>query len=272
MRIARITTDSGPQFAEFDAGVGWRILDGSFEQGFTRSGRVAPRDSELLAPAEPRVVIGMAHNALPEGLEQPPQAFLKSARTVIGPHQPIMLDSRAGTTQVETELVLVIGRHCRNLTTENALDSVFGFTIGNDVTAIDQVALDGLFTQVKHGDGYTPIGPWIETDLADVDNLEMRVFIDNTLVATGSTSGLAALVREQLVYITRHLSLGPGDIVLGGSPGTFFRVQPGQQVRLEIDGLGALHNPVHSLVIETDPGNADSGAGILKGDSHAAEF
>jgi 2-keto-4-pentenoate hydratase/2-oxohepta-3-ene-1,7-dioic acid hydratase in catechol pathway len=251
MRIARIDSSDGPRFAEFDAAAGWRLLDGTIETGFTRTDRFAAADSALLAPCEPVVVIGMAHNSLPT--DQPPQAFLKSARTVVGPLDPIVLDPRVGATQVETELAIVIGRHCRNLTAENALDAVFGYTIGNDVTTVAQIPHDELLTQVKQGDGYTPLGPWIETGLTGVDDLEMRAFVDGDIVSTGRTSGLAALVRDQLVYVTRYLSLGPGDVILGGCPGSFGAVHPGQRVRLEIDGLGALENPVVALELRVSP-------------------
>ncbi len=268
MRIARINTPSGPRYAEHDSTRGWLILEGSIGTGFTRTGNEADPDSQLLAPCEPRVVMGMAHNGLPDGHKLPAQAFLKSARTVIGPDQPIMLDPNIGETHVETELAIVIARTARNLTHDNALDVVFGYTIGNDVTSVDQTVGDELLTQAKQGDGYTPIGPWIETDLSNVDNLGTRVFVDDVLIAHGSTSGLANLVRDQLVYVTRYLTLDAGDVLLGGCPATFASVRAGQQVRLEIDGLGALKNPVHSSRQPNFPAPHD-GAHPLKEDSHA---
>ncbi|MHC5797353.1 fumarylacetoacetate hydrolase family protein [Lacisediminihabitans sp. FW035] len=260
MRVARIATTGGPRFVEFDAGAGWRVLEGSIEDGFTPTDSIAPADVALLAPCQPLVVLGMAHNSLPTDL--PPQAFLKSARTVVGPLDPIVLDSRQGDTHVETELAIVIGRHCRNLSPGNALDAVFGFTIGNDVTAIAQIPHDDLLTQVKQGDGYTPLGPWIETELDGFDDLEMRVSVDGVAVASGRTSSLAVLVREQLVYVTRYLSLGPGDVILGGCPGSFALVRAGQRVALEIDGLGVLENPVVEL--ELPHSSPDLPEGILR--------
>lgn len=268
MRIARINTPSGPRYVEHDSTRGWLVLEGSIGTGFTRTGEEANVDAQLLAPCEPRVVLGMAHNGLPDGRELPTQAFLKSARTVIGPRQPIVLDPSIGETHVETELAIVIGRTARNLTHDNALDAVFGYTIGNDVTSVDQTAADELLTQAKQGDGYTPIGPWIETDLANADDLGTRVFVDDVLIAHGSTSGLANLVRDQLVYVTRYLTLDAGDVVLGGCPATFAPVSAGQNVRLEIDGLGALENPVHPLRKPNFQAPRD-GANPLKEDSHA---
>lgn len=252
MRIARISTPHGPAFATPLPNGDWGLLTGPaashlIAADFVPTGQNVPAgEATLLAPCEPRVVIGMAHNALPEGRELPPQAFLKSARTVVGPGVPIVVDPALGITNVETELAIVIGRPARGLTRENALDAVFGYTIGNDVTGVTQADLDELLTQAKQGDGFTPIGPWIETDLPDHDDLTMRVVIDGVEVASGSTSSLANLVIDQLVYVTRYMSLGPGDIVLGGCPGTFAAVHPGQRVSLEIAGIGSLDNPVRS--------------------------
>ena len=83
----------------------------------------------------------------------------------MGPDDDILVDERLGQVNVEGELAIVIRRHCRNLTPERCPAAILGYTIGNDVTAVDQVALDEKMTQAKHGDGFTPIGPWIETDL-----------------------------------------------------------------------------------------------------------
>lgn len=268
MRIARVTTQNGPRYAEFDATRGWLILDGAIGAELSRTGASLPADTPLLAPCEPQVVIGMAHNGLPEGRDLSPQAFLKSSRTVIGPQQAILVDPRVGETQAETELAIVIAHECRNLTPENALDAVFGYTIGNDVTAVEQTQIDELLTQAKQGDGYTPIGPWIETELANVDNLATRVFVDDVLISHGSTSGLANLVRDQLVYVTRYLTLGAGDVILGGCPGTFAAIAAGHTVRLEIDGLGALENPVHPLEYEQSTAS-HAGVDVSKENSHA---
>lgn len=271
MRIARITTSNGPRLAEFDPEHGWHVLDGTIGAPLARSGETVSSEAQLLAPCEPKVVIGMAHNSLPEGRDLPTQAFLKSARTVVGPDEPILLDPRIGETQVETELAIVIGQTSRHLTQENALEAVFGYTIGNDVTSFEQISADELLTQAKQGDGYTPLGPWIETDLMNFDDLGMRVFVDDILVAEGSTSALANLVRDQLVYVTRYLTLGPGDVVLGGCPGTFASVTAGQHVRLEIDGLGALENSVRSLGSPTAPSSI-TGADAPKEGSHATHL
>ncbi|WP_223357508.1 fumarylacetoacetate hydrolase family protein [Leifsonia sp. ZF2019] len=133
-------------------------------------------------------------------------------------------------------------RRARHLHADEVAAHVLGFTIGNDVTAVEQIARDSLLTQAKNGDGFTPLGPWIETDL-DPAGLGIRAEAGDR-VATGSVDGLARGVVELLVHLTGVLELGPGDVVLTGCPGTGVPVAAGDTARIHIDGLGELANPV----------------------------
>lgn len=244
MRIARLSTPNGPQYAVAANGA-WNYTSDPFAGALTRTGGGEPFEgATLLAPCEPRVVVGMAHNAMPGGAGLPTQAFLKSARTVVGPGGAIGVDTSLGRTEVEGELAVVIGRPARHLTEHNALEHVLGFTIGNDVTEPEQLAGDELLTQAKQGDGHTPLGPWIETEFSTPDAVGISVYLDDTLRASGTTAGLLRGVVDQLVYVTRYMSLGPGDVVLGGCPGAAAAVGPAERVRIEIDGIGALQNPL----------------------------
>ncbi|MDP9028370.1 MAG: fumarylacetoacetate hydrolase family protein [Actinomycetota bacterium] len=243
MRLARVRTPSGPRAAVLRDGQ-WRGIESLFAPTIRETGATWPVDEvSLAAPCEPRVLVGMSHNGSPEDRHRPPQAFLKSARTVCGPGAPILVESGIGEVAIEGELALVIGSRARHLSTRNALDAVLGITIANDVTAVDQVSHDSLFTQAKNGDGFTPIGPWIET-VFDASNLEIVVELDGRLAASGSTSSLAWNPIEQLVYLSSIMELGPGDVILTGAPGTTVPVVPGQAGGIRIDGLGSLDNPI----------------------------
>jgi 2-keto-4-pentenoate hydratase/2-oxohepta-3-ene-1,7-dioic acid hydratase in catechol pathway len=240
MRIARIQTPNGPRAAVLQEQT-WLTVPSIFD--LTPDGESYPLDgTPLLAPSQPRVVVGMAHNAGPEHRKLPRQAFLKSARTVIDPGQPVRLSPVLGDTITEGELVLVIGKTARDLTAENALEHVYGYTIGNDVTATGQFPFDDKWTQAKNGDGFTPIGPWIETDI-DPFNTPIKVYIDDELKADSNTSNLAWNIVESLVYLTSHMTLGPGDIVLTGAPFTAVSFTSGQRARVEIEGIGSLESP-----------------------------
>ncbi len=157
MRIARIATADGPRSVLAD-GPDWIEIADPFAG--TLNGAAGDRD-------------------------RPRQAFLKSPRTVVGPGDSIVVDDDLGQINVECELAVVIRRPCRHLTADQVPDAILGFTVGNDVTAVDQIALDEKLTQAKNGDGFTPLGPWIETDL-DSSDVAMSVRINGRTVASAS--------------------------------------------------------------------------------------
>ena len=244
MRIARIATEHGPRFV-VARGDRWAEVTDPFANAPSLTGASHPAESaRLLAPVQPGVVLGMAHNGAPGDRDLPRQAFLKSARTVVGPGEEIVLDDELGQVNVEGELAVVIGRTCRHLAAEQVPEAIFGYTIGNDVTAVDQVPLDEKMTQAKNGDGFTPLGPWIETEL-DGGAVPITVRVNGSVVAEASTAQLAWNVTEQLVYLTRYLTLQPGDVVLTGSPATFAPVQPGDRAEITQAGIGTQANPVN---------------------------
>lgn len=241
MRLARVRTPDGAVPVVWTDG-GWQQIDDLFAESPRRLDRRFDGDAPLAAPVAPRVVLGMAHNSGADDAELPPQAFAKSARTVVGPGDAIVLDPAVGAVVAEGELAVVMRRRSRHLKAEEVAAHVLGCTIGNDVTAVDQLARDSLLTQAKNGDGFTPLGPWIETGVVP-GGTRIRAEAGDA-VASGSIDGLARGVVELLVYLTSVLELGPGDVVLTGCPGTAVPISPGDTARLRIDGLGELSNPV----------------------------
>jgi len=193
-------------------------------------------------PVVPTLIFGMLHNSGPADREKPPQAFMKSARSAIGPGEKILIDHHIGAVKGEGELALVVGQVTRFVSPEHARDCVLGFTCSNDITNLDQVSLDATFTQGKAGDGYTPLGPWIETDLDALD-AAIVVAMDGKQVAASSTANLAYNPYEALSYLSRYLTLGPGDVILTGAPATSYPLEPGQTMSITIAGIGTLTNP-----------------------------
>jgi len=244
MRLARVSTPEGPR-AVVDSGDGWEEVADLFARPLVRTGVRHPADAPLLAPVEPLVVLGMAHNTGPDDRNLPPQAFLKSARTVAGPGEPIVVDARHGRVVGEVELAVVISRTCRNVTVEEAPAYVLGWTVANDVTAVDQVALDEKMVQAKCGDGFTPLGPWVETDL-DPLAAPLAATAGEHRVAS-SSANLAWHPFEAIAYLSEHLPLGAGDVICTGAPHTSFPIQPGDQCVCVIEGIGTLSNPVVPL-------------------------
>lgn len=243
MRLARIATPNGPAHA-MAAGTDWLMVHDVYARPLVPTGEhVAQAGAHLLAPTEPRVVMGMAHNSGQADRALAPQAFMKSARTVIGPGDEIVVDPTRGQVKAEGELTLVIRRVCRDVTPETFADVVLGWTVANDVTEVDQVAKDSLLTQAKNGDGFTPVGPWIETDLT-VGDVTIAVDVDDDRAATSSTAGLAWGPVEALCYVSAHMTLGPGDLLLTGAPGTAAVVRVGSKTSITIGPVGPLSNTV----------------------------
>ncbi|KLN36666.1 hypothetical protein FB00_02080 [Cellulosimicrobium funkei] len=261
MRIARLRTPHGPRAAVLD-GDSWDVLVADVPEPATgRDGRpVLPASSgarfaaddpavaaALLAPCRPRVVVGMAHNSGPEGRALPPQAFLKSARTVVGPGTVVRHDRTLGALVAEAEAAVVVGRPCRDLRPHDVPGVLLGCTVADDLTADDQVALDAMMTRSKNGSGFTPLGPWVDTD-ARLDDAELVVEVEGVERARSTTAGLAYGVVEQLVFLTRHLELGPGDVVLTGAHRSAVplgeRPAGGIEVALSVGGVGTLRHRV----------------------------
>jgi 2-keto-4-pentenoate hydratase/2-oxohepta-3-ene-1,7-dioic acid hydratase in catechol pathway len=241
VRIARIHHDGRPVHAVVEDDR-LALLDDLAR--LRRSGTTVPAaGARLLAPTDPRVVLGMAHNTGAADRLLPPQAFLKPSRTVIGPGEPIPLPDGIGHVEAEGELAVVIGKAARHLTAADALGAVLGFTVANDVTARDLQRSDPLWTTAKGYDGFTPLGPWVETDL-DAFDAGIVVNRNGHALRGASTRDLARDIVEVLVYVTSFLTLGPGDVVLTGAPGECARIRPGDTVEITVAGLGTLANPV----------------------------
>jgi 2-keto-4-pentenoate hydratase/2-oxohepta-3-ene-1,7-dioic acid hydratase in catechol pathway len=223
----------------------------------TPTGEVVPLSSvRLLAPTQPInvVCIGknyadhiaeMAHMTGPPKASGDPTVFLKPATSVIGPDEPIRLPRGVGRVDHEAELALVIGKPARDLTRENALSHVWGYTAANDVSARDQQKNDTQWTRGKGHDTFCPLGPWIETDLDPAD-LRVRCEVDEVLRQDGRTRDLLHDVPAVLAFITSFMTLLPGDVVLTGTPAGVGPLAPGSTVEVEVEGIGTLRNPVTS--------------------------
>ena len=242
MRIARLLVDGQavPAIAEDE---GYRLVEDPFAAVVRRRGRWVPAaEATLLAPVEPRTVVGMAHNTGADDRLLPPQAFLKPARSVVGPGEPIPLPP-VGLVEAEAELAVVIGREVTGGSAAEALDAVLGYTVANDVTARDLQATDPLWTSAKGQRGFTPLGPWIETELDPVATL-VGVAVDGRPASSASSADLARSVAEVVAWAASWLPLGPGDVVLVGAPGRPVPIQAGQEVAVTVAGIGTLRNPV----------------------------
>jgi 2-keto-4-pentenoate hydratase/2-oxohepta-3-ene-1,7-dioic acid hydratase in catechol pathway len=218
--------------------------------------RFAQADVRLLSPILPSKVVCVGKNYAAHIAEmntgdapKEPLLFLKPSTSVIGPGDAIRIPAGSTNVHHEAELAVVIGaRGARHVTPQQAAASIFGYTIGNDVTERDMQKSDGQWTRAKGFDSFCPIGPWIETDLPGVGldpaDLEVTCTVDGELRQQGRTSQLIFDVPTLISYISQVMTLLPGDVVLTGTPSGVGPIRAGQRVDVTIQGLGTLSNSV----------------------------
>jgi 5-oxopent-3-ene-1,2,5-tricarboxylate decarboxylase/2-hydroxyhepta-2,4-diene-1,7-dioate isomerase len=236
-------------------------------QGKTYEGRVGP-DGQLvradgneltsanvtwLPPVIPGKAIGLALNYADHAEElemrapEDPALFFKPPSSLIGHKASVVYPRGVEYMHYEVELVAVLGRRCRRVTAKNALEYVKGYTIGNDVTVRDFVK--NFYrppVRAKGYDTFGPLGPYIVTpdELPNPGALGLRAFVNDELRQEGNTSALLRPVEELIEYISMIMTLEENDLIWTGTPKGISHVYPGDVMRLEIDGLGALENPV----------------------------
>ena len=251
MQIARFASGDDPRYGVVD-GDDLVVLSGDpLYTEFQPTGQRVPIDSvRLLAPVIPRstvVAVGRnyAEHAAELGNEGPerPLVFLKPNTSVIGPDDPILLPAYSDDVQHEAELAVVISRVCKDVPAERAKDVIFGYTAANDVTARDVQKEDKTWTRGKTFDTSCPLGPVIDLDL-DVTDLRIQARVDGETRQDGRTAEMVHSVPELIAYVSSLFTLLPGDVVLTGTPAGVGRIDDGQRVEVEIEGIGVLGNPV----------------------------
>lgn len=257
MRIARFTTGDEPQYGVVGGADGDEIvasvIGDPLYAGVELTGEQLPlADVRLLAPVIPRskvVCIGRNYVAHAEELghdvPKEPLVFLKPNTSVVGPYDPVVYPRQSSNVHFEGELGIVIGRICRDVPPERVADVIYGYTVGNDVTARDLQETDDQWARAKGFDSFCPLGPWIETDL-DPSDVRVRTELNGELKQDGTTSLMIFDVPTVVSYITSFMTLLPGDVVLTGTPAGVGPMQVGDDVSVTVDGIGTLTNKVVS--------------------------
>jgi len=187
--------------------------------------------------------------ALPEA----PLLFAKWQNTLIGPGEPIVIPPIVTKCDYEAELGVVIGARVRDVSPENALEAVAGYICVNDVSARDLQFADGQWTRGKSPDTFCPVGPRLmsRVDVPDPQNLAIRAILNGETMQESTTANMVFGVADLIAYITRTITLEPGDLIATGTPagvGAFHDppvfMQPGDEITIEVEGLGSLTNPV----------------------------
>lgn len=230
----------------------------------TFTGRTWPLpDVRLLAPILPTKVVCVGKNYADHvaemGGDTPPAPliFLKPSTSVIGPGLPINRPPDAQRVDFEGELAVVIGVPCRDVPEARAADVVLGYTVANDVTARDLQQADGQWTRAKGYDSFCPLGPWIETRF-DPSDAAIRTELDGATQQESRTSLLLHPVDELIAYVSRVMTLLPGDVLLTGTPAGVGPMLAGQSVSVTVEGIGTLTNPVQDREGRAERRGSDS--------------
>ncbi|SDU44709.1 fumarylacetoacetate hydrolase family protein [Gordonia westfalica] len=253
MRLGRIASPDGVAFVsvegEGDDAVAKEIAEHPFGTP-TFTGRSWPlADVRVLAPILASKVICIGKNYAAHAAEmggeapQDPVIFIKPNTSIIGPEVPIVRPPSSERVDYEGELAVVIGRPCKDVKAAQAKDVILGYTIANDVTARDQQKVDGQWTRGKSYDTFCPLGPWIETAF-DPSDVELVTELDGEVKQRTRTSLMLHDIGEIVEWITRIMTLLPGDVILTGTPEGVGPMVAGQRVSVTVNGIGTLSNPV----------------------------
>lgn len=250
------------RYRSFD-GVHWGELEGGMIHQLTGmlgspSGHTVPlSDVSLLPPCDPSIIICVGRNYAAHiremgndkaGLPTEPGLFLKGLNTLTGAGDDVPYPSWTGDLQHEGELAVVIAREMRDVSPEDALQYVLGYTCALDVTARDKQRADLQWVRAKSADGFCPVGPWLETDLDPAD-LRITTRVNGEVRQDGRTSDMIFPVAQVLAYISRFMTLRPGDVVLTGTPEGVGKLKAGDTVEVSVEGVGTLTNQVAAEVL-----------------------
>ena len=202
---------------------------------------------KLLAPATPSKVIAVGLNYQTHLGQRAaaayPGLFAKMPTSIVGPEANIVYPADATNLHYEGEMVLVIGKRASHVPVADAASYVFGITAGNDVSERDWQQKDLQWFRAKASDTFGPLGPMIVTGL-HFDDLLVQTRLNGEVVQSQRTKDLIFGVREIVSYISRYVTLEPGDLIYTGTPGTTRAMKPGDVVEIEVEGVGILRNRV----------------------------
>ena len=249
MKILRLMLGKVPTYGILQGDIIHRLEGNPFREPSAGQPLTNLGTARLLAPCTPSKIIAVGRNYAAHAAEhqaevpKKPLIFFKPPSAVIGPDRAILLPPQSQQVEHEAELVVVIGRSGRNITPEEAMSFVLGYTCGNDVTARDIQRADVQWTRGKGFDSFCPIGPWIETQL-DPAGLEVTARVNGQVRQRGNTVQMVFNIATLISYISAVMTLEPGDIIMTGTPAGVSSLHAGDVVEVEIEGIGILSNPV----------------------------
>lgn len=253
MKIIRYQLDDEIRFGILEDDNSIRKLIGSPFEKLNKSEIITEIDKvKIMPPVKPSKIIGVGLNYVSHieemGMKQPdfPMLFMKPSTAVIGTNDPIVYPSIGKVVEYEAELAIIIGKPARKIKESNALDYVLGYTCGNDVSEriIQKAEMNmGSILVSKGFDSFNPLGPVISTDI-DPKNTQVIARLNGDERQNANTSDLLFEVSELISYISEAIHLLPGDVIMSGTPSGVGPIKVGDEIEIEIGGIGILRNNV----------------------------
>lgn len=252
MRIVRFSHEESIRYGIVDENELVVLAGDPMFAGYETTGdRVPLREATLLAPVIPRSkIVAVGRNYREHAAEfandvpAAPMLFFKPNTAVIGPNDAIVRPVQSQRVDFEGELAAVIGRIAKNVPVESALDYVFGYTLGNDVTARDLQKPDGQWARAKGFDTFCPLGPAIETEFDSGSSARLTTTVNGETKQDAPISDMIFPLAEVIAYASAAFTLLPGDVILTGTPAGVGPLVAGDVVEVSVEGLGVLRNTV----------------------------
>ena len=235
---------------------GWMLedkigeIEGNIFASYKRQEVQTPlTEVHLLPPSQPTKIVCVGRNYVDHAKElgnnvpKIPLIFMKPPSSIIANGEAIILPPQSKQVEHEGELVVVIGKRGKNIIAEEASDYIFGYTVGNDVTARDLQKTDELWTRAKGFDTFCSFGPWIDTEF-DPSDAVVTCRVNGQMRQMASTRDMVFNIGVLIAYISSIMTLEPGDIIFTGTPAGVGVLKDGDEVVVEIEGLAKLSNPV----------------------------
>lgn len=250
MRLCRMEVGGIPRWGRIEGDLVTLLAEAPWHGTDLQGGSVPLAGTRLLPPCEPGkiVCVGLNYRAHAAEMNTPipeePLLFLKAPSALLPHGGTVELPADSSEVHFEGELALVMGRPCRHAGPEDALDHVLGYTCLDDVTARDIQQREKLYARAKGYDTFCPAGPWLETDITDPQALELELRVNGRPRQQGCTGDMIFPVAELVAFISRIMTLHPGDLVTTGTPPGVGALQAGDQVEVTISGIGTLRHGV----------------------------
>ncbi|HTI36682.1 MAG TPA: fumarylacetoacetate hydrolase family protein [Vicinamibacterales bacterium] len=249
-RIYRIDYRGTPRHA-IEADGRWRLLEGDLFDGYEAGSDIDP-PMQLRAPVVPSKIVAIGLNYKDHAAEQhkslpqEPMMFIKPSTAVIGPGETIVMPDGAGRIDYEAEVGVVIGRRASHVAAADAHEYVLGLTCVNDVTARELQVKDVQYTRAKGFDTFAPLGPCIAVglDYRAAEGVGVEGWVNGERRQASSTKQLIFSIDTLVAFVSRVMTLLPGDVISTGTPAGIGPLKGGDRVTVKVDGVGELSNPV----------------------------